>query len=84
MNTIAISHARTQLPSLVENVSQGLERIWVTVNSVPKAVLISAEELIALEETAEVMSIPGARGSIERGLKQAQRGEGVSFSELRT
>ena len=82
-NLISISEARTNLPELVNKVSNNLSRIVITVSGQPKATLISAEELESLEETTEILSIPGAEKSIIEGRRQAGQGKGVSLSELR-
>ena len=79
---MSISDVRANLPELVTQVSNTMGRIIITVNGQPKATLVSAEELESLEETAEILSIPGAKESILRGLKQAKKGKGVSLSDL--
>ena len=81
-NLISISDARANLPDLVNKVSNNLDRIVITVNGQPKAILVSSEELESLEETAEILAIPGAKKSIHEGLKQAKKGQGIPLSEL--
>lgn len=80
---VAISDARAELPKIVSKVDKYLERVFITVRGRPKAVILSPEELESLEETAEVLAIPGARESIEQGLKEAKKGLGVPLSELK-
>lgn len=80
---ISVSNARATLPDLVNKVNINMNRITITVNGQPKATLISAEELESLEETAEVLNIPGAKESILAGLKQAKKGRGVAISDLK-
>lgn len=82
MNTIAISDLRANLPNLIDQVSEKLERLIVTVSGKPKAVVMSLEELESLEETAEILSIPGALESIKEGKKQIERGEYITLEEL--
>ncbi len=82
MNTLAISDVRSNLPNIVENISKYLDRVVISVNGKPKAVMISAEELESLEETAEILAIPGARTSIMRGLTQAKRHQGTPLRKL--
>lgn len=60
-----------------------MDRIVITVKGQPKATLISAEELESLEETAEILSIPGALKSIKKGQEQIKRGEFVLLSDLK-
>jgi antitoxin YefM len=74
-NLVAISDARANLPELVNKVSDNLDRFVITVNGQPKAVLVSEEELESLEETAEILAIPGAKEAIDRGVEQAKKGE---------
>ena len=80
VNIISISAAREKLPTIINKVSEGLERFLITVNNQPKAVMLSLEELESLEETLEIMAIPGATKSIKRGLKEAKMGRGIPFS----
>lgn len=82
-NVISISDARATLPNLISQVSDGLSRVLITVSGKPKALLISAEELDSLEETAEILSIPGMKKSILKGLKEAKAGKGIPLSQLK-
>ena len=81
-DTISISDARANIPDIVEQVSTYLNRIWITVHGQKKAVVMSAEELESLEETAEILAIPGARESIQRGLDDMKKGRGIPLSDL--
>jgi len=79
---MSISDVRANLPDLVTKVSDTLGRVTITVNGQPKAILVSAEELESLEETAEVLAIPGAKESMVQGLKEAKKGQGTPISAL--
>ncbi|MBI4999682.1 type II toxin-antitoxin system Phd/YefM family antitoxin [Candidatus Gottesmanbacteria bacterium] len=72
MDTIAISDLRQNLPTVIDEVNQALKRFIVTVFGKPKAVVMSLEELESLEETAEVVSIPGASRAIKESLKELE------------
>ena len=82
MNTLAISDVRANLPSLVDKVDKYMDRVLITVNGKPKAAMLSMDELESLEETAEILAIPGARASIKRGLAQAKRHQGTPLRKL--
>ncbi len=82
MNLIAISDARAQLPDLVARVSQYLDRVLITVNGKPKVAVVSIEELESLEETAEILSLPGTKASIARGRNDAKKRRGILLSKL--
>jgi antitoxin YefM len=80
---ISISDARAKLPDLVTKVSDTMGRVTITVNGKPKAILVSAEELESLEETAEILSTPGAKKSIKQGVMEAKTGKGTPLSQLK-
>jgi antitoxin YefM len=82
-NLIAISDVRANLPELVNKVNKNMDRIIITINGQPKAVLVSEEELESLEETAEILAIPGAKENIKKGLREAKKGQGIPFSQLK-
>ena len=81
-NLIAISEAREKLPELVNKINKLYDRAIITVNGKPKVVMISLEELESLEETAEVLAIPGIKESIDKGRKEAKKGQGIPLSKL--
>lgn len=82
-NLISISDARANLPDLVKKVNENLERVIITINGKPKAVLVSEEELSSLEETAEILAISGAKKRIIRGAKEIKKGKFVNLSDLK-
>ena len=82
MSTIAISQFRSNLPKIIEEIDSYDKRVVVSVSGKPKAVVLSLDELESLEETAEVLTIPGAKASIMRGYKQAKKRKGISFKQL--
>jgi antitoxin YefM len=81
-NMIAISDARANLPDLVNKVNDNLERFVITINGQPRAVIMSEEELESLEETAEILAIPGAKEAIDRGVEQAKKGKVRPLEEI--
>lgn len=83
MDVIAISDLRANLPSLINRVSEKLERFIITVSGKPKAVVISPEELESLEETAEILATPGALKAIRKSSEQIRRGEYITLEELK-
>lgn len=82
-NPISISDARATLPDLVERVNENLDRVVITVNGKPKAVMVSVEELESLEETAEVLTIPHIKKDIAKSRKQIVKGGFVPLSDLK-
>lgn len=82
MNIIAVSDLRTNLPSLIKEVSNKLKRFVITVSGKPKAVMMNLDELESLEETAEILSIPGALKKINESRKQVREGKYITLEEL--
>lgn len=82
MDTIAISELRQNLPTIIDEVSQALKRFIVTVSGKPKAVVMSLEELESLEETAEIMAIPGILKTVKKSREEIRRGQYITLEEL--
>jgi len=68
MTTLSASEARKRLYSLVDEVKNSHEPVQI-VGKRSSAVLISEEDWKAIEETLYLVSIPGMRKSIIKGLK---------------
>lgn len=79
---MSISDVRAKLPELIKKVSKYDSRVTITVGGKPMAVIVSAEELASWEETAEIMSIPGAKKSIVEGIKEAKEGKGTPLDKV--
>ena len=60
MTIVPFSDARNRLSELIEAVERTHERIEITRHGRPVAVLISPDDLAALEETLDVLSSPEA------------------------
>lgn len=83
MTYIAISDLRSNLPRIIDEVSTHMKRVIVSVSGKPKAVVLSLEELESLEETAYILSIPGAYEKIKQGEKEAKKGKGILLEDLK-
>ncbi len=82
-NLVAISDARANLPELVNRVNKNMDRVVITINGQPKAVLVSEEELESLEETAEIFaSNPNIKKDLKKSEKQIKEGKFVFLSNL--
>lgn len=77
------SEARSNLYSLLKKASQGSRPIEIRLRGTDPVVLISKSEIEAIEETVEILSIPGARESIKAGVKQAKKRQGIPLSKLK-
>ncbi len=68
MTTIKATEARAQLYRLLDQAAETHEPIQIT-GKRSNAVLISEEDWRAIQETLYLLSIPGMRESIRKGLK---------------
>jgi prevent-host-death family protein len=74
MTTVPLGDARDRFSALVTSVEQTHDRITVTRNGVPAAMIVSPADVEELEETIAVLSSPdmlrqlaGSRGDVGRG-----------------
>jgi antitoxin YefM len=82
--TVPVRELRSNLSSLLDDVSDRRDHVLVTRNGAPAAALVPIDEYEALEETAEVLSDPDALVALEAGLAEIGRDETVTFAELRS
>ena len=68
MKTITASEARSNLYKLIDETAVTSEPVQITGKRVD-AVLVSMDDWRAIEETLHLVSIPGMRASIRKGLK---------------
>ncbi len=68
MSTRSASQARTQLYRLIDQVSEFHEPVLIT-GKRNNGVLVSEEDWRSIEETLYLVSIPGMRKSIKKGLE---------------
>lgn len=68
MTTLTVSEARTKLYNLLDKAAESHKPIQIT-GKRHNAVLIGEDDWRAIEETLCLLSIPGMRESIQKGLK---------------
>ncbi len=68
MTTLSASEARKRLYNLVDEVKESHQPVQI-VGKRNSAVLVSKEDWKAIEETLYLVSMPGMRESIKKGLK---------------
>jgi len=68
---------RDHLSDFVDKAEREHERVVVTRNGRPVAVLIGYDDLVALEETLEILSDPDAMADIRQSRGEVDRGDVV-------
>lgn len=79
MTTLTASEARANLYRLIDQTTESHQPIHIA-GKRASAVLLSAEDWQAIQETLYLLSIPGMRASIKKGMAESL---GKSAKELR-
>lgn len=79
---LSLAEVKAHLSELVGRVHGQHERVMVTVHGRPSAVLLSVDDLEALEETIAVLSDSKAVASLIASEAEMARGELVSAEDL--
>lgn len=82
IQTLSLTQARQDFPSLVNGAKTKLHEYIVTVKGAPAAVIISAAEYESWKETLDIMSDPGLLKAIRKGQHDIENGKYVSLQEL--
>jgi antitoxin YefM len=83
MQTIPLADAKARLSAVLDEVRDTHERVVITRNGRPEAVLMAVTDLEALEETLDLLSSPGAVEQIRQAEADLAAGQGVDADELR-
>jgi prevent-host-death family protein len=83
METLPPSEVKARLSELVDRVVEEHERIVITRNGRPAAVLVSPDDLESVEETLAVMSDPELTESIREGQRDIEQGQRAHVEEIR-
>lgn len=81
--TVTVTDAKARLSELVAAVATTQDRVEITRNGEPAAVLVSHAELAALRETIAILSDPGAVEDIRQSEADILAGNTVNAAELR-
>jgi antitoxin YefM len=83
MMTISLADAKARLSAVLDEVRDTHERVVITRNGRPEAVILAVSDLEALEETLDLLSTPGALEEIRAAEAEVARGEAIDAEELR-
>ena len=83
MTTISLADAKARLSAVLDEVRDTHERVVITRNGRPEAVILAVSDLEALEETLDLLSTPGALEEIRAAEAEIARGETIDAEELR-
>lgn len=81
--TLPLAEIKARLSEIVDLIEEQHERVTLTRNGRPAAVLISPEDLEALEDTLDLLSNPEAVREIGRARADIARGKGIGAETLK-
>ncbi|MGH3907260.1 MAG: type II toxin-antitoxin system Phd/YefM family antitoxin [Pseudonocardiaceae bacterium] len=83
MTTVPLGDAKNRLSEYVTEVERTHDRVTITRHGRTAAVLISADDLAALEETLDILATPGTTEAIAEGLADLAAGRVADNEALR-
>jgi antitoxin YefM len=81
--TLSLAHIKAHLSEVVDRVEHHHDRVVLTRNGRPAAVLVSPDDLEALEDTLELLSDTHAVIEIAQAREEIRRGEVLDGESLR-
>ena len=82
--TLPLAQVKSKFSEMVDRVEHTHDRIVVTRNGRPAAVMISPDELASLEDTLELLSDPDAMRELDDARRAAAGGNYITGDELRS
>jgi antitoxin YefM len=81
--TLPLANVKSRFSEMVDRVERTHDRIVVTRNGRPAAVMISPDDLASLEDTLELLSDPIAKAELAEARRAHADGDYVTGDELR-
>ena len=81
--TLPLAHIKAHLSEVVDRVEHQHDRVILTRNGRPAAVLVSPEDLEALEDTLDLLSDSRALREIDQARLEIAKGKSVDAEALR-
>jgi prevent-host-death family protein len=80
---LSLAEIKKRLSEIIDGVEKRHDRVVLTRNGKPAAVIMSPEELESLEETLEILSDPKALRDIRKAEGAIEAGDAVRGEDLR-
>lgn len=82
MPTLPLADVKARLSAVLDDVTRTHDRVIVTRNGRPEAVILSVDDLAAIEETIEVLGTPGLPAALDAAGAEIDSGQWVDAREL--
>lgn len=84
METIPLASAKAKLSEVVDRVEREQDRVTITRNGRPVAMIVSLDDIEGLEETLAILSDKRLMRKIRAGIAAAEKGETVRLQDIET
>lgn len=81
--TIPLADAKARLSAVLDDVRDTHDRVVITRNGRPEAVLLAVSDLETIEETMDLLATPGAVEQIREAEAEIAAGDAVDADQLR-
>ena len=79
--TTSLAHVKAHLSAIVGSVHDTHERVVITRNGEPAAVIVSPDDLASLEETVEILSNRALMADLAEARTEIESGDTVELTE---
>ena len=83
METIPLALAKAKLSEVVDRVEREQDRVTITRNGRPVAMIISLDDIEGLEETLEILSDKRLMRKIRAGIAAAEAGDTIPIQDMK-
>lgn len=82
METLPLADVKNRLSEMVDRVARQNDRVTITRNGRPAAVLVSPDDLASLEESLAILGDSKELAGLRRGLADLSSGRAMSLDRL--
>jgi prevent-host-death family protein len=83
METIPLASAKAKLSEVVDRVEREQDRVTITRNGRPVAMIVSLDDIESLEETLEILSDKRLMRQIRAGIAAAEKGDTIPLQDVK-
>lgn len=83
METIPLASAKAKLSEVVDRVEREQDRVTITRNGRPVAMIVSLDDIEGLEETLEILSDKRLMRKIRSGIAAAEKGDTLPLQDVK-
>lgn len=84
METIPLASVKAKLSEVVDRVEREQDRVTITRNGRPVAMIVSLDDIEGLEETLEILSDKRLMRKIRAGMAAAEKGDAIPLENIET